>query len=154
MNNFLLICFLICLAVVFVMVKQINKITTKIDQKEIENSQRPSIYASFSAFIQENVREIKTHIDHTKQTPYPTYRLINEEDEEKSLEFLADTIRKLVFFETMNSKRKNPKEIERELFEVLNSLDDFLTKKIQNGEKIADELRKKFAERFDKLKNQ
>lgn len=151
MSNFLLISFIICLLVVFIMVKQINKITSNIDAKQIQT--KPPIYADFAAFIQNHIREIKNDIDHTKDTPYPKYKLQDTSQEEKALEFLADTIRQLVFFETPNSKRNNPKETEGKLFGVLSSLDDFFHKYIQNGENIADELREKFAKEFSRLKN-
>lgn len=149
MSNILLLTFIISVVVVIIMIKQINKVTQKIDIKSIENA--PSIYAQFSAIIQEKIRAIKADIDHTKDTPNPTYMLLKNEDEDNSLEFLADNIRKLVFLETMNAKRKSPKEIEGELFRVLNSLDDFLNQKIQNGKELADSLRDEFAKKFDNL---
>ncbi len=147
----LLITFIICIAVIIIMVKQIGKVTTKIDAKNmIDNS---SVYAKFSAIIQEKIRAIKADIDHTKNTPYPTYVLKDEKDEEDSLEFLADNIRKLVFFETLNSKRKSQKEIEAELFGLLSNLDKFINEKIQNGEKLADELREDLSSKYEKLQS-
>lgn len=150
MSNLLLIVFIVSVAVILIMVKQINKITSNIDQKELSNE--PSIYASFAATIQENIRLIKADIDHTKSTPSPTYILKDEKDEEKSLEFLADTIRKLVFFETMNSKKRDSKEVESELFGVLSSLDEFLQTYIENGEELSDKLRDSLSSEFAKLR--
>lgn len=151
MGNMILLTFIITIVVVIIMMKQIGKVTANIDTKSIENI--PSIYASFASFIQEKIRAIKADIDHTKNTPSPLYILKDENSEEKNLEFLADNIRKLVFFETMNAKRKNPKEVEKELFNILSALDDFLNTYIQNGEKLADDLRDEFASEFQKMKN-
>lgn len=151
MSNIILFSFIVCVIVVIVMVKQINKITQNIDSQSIENN--PNVYANFSAFIQEKVRAIKADIDHTKNVPNPTFILLHEEDEDSSLEFLADSIRKLVFLETMNAKRKSPKEVENELFKLLSSIDDFLTSKIKNGQELADNLRDEFSEQFNKLQN-
>lgn len=149
MSNILLFTFIISMVVIVIMIKQINKVTQNIDNKSIQN--QPSVYAKFSAIIQEQIRAIKADIDHTKDTPNPTYILINESEEESSLEFLADNIRKLVFFETLNAKRKNSKDIESELFGILNSLDEFLNTKIQNGDTLANNLREEFSQKYKNL---
>lgn len=148
----LLLAFIVSLVVIFIMVKQINSVTGKIDQQSITNE--PSIYSNFAGYIQEKIRTIKTDIDSTKNRQAPTFLLINEADEEKSLEFLADTIRKLVFFETMNSRRKNQKEVEAELFEVLQNIEEFLQEKIQNGDQLAENLRDELFSYYTKLQNE
>lgn len=148
----LLLAFIVSLVVIFIMVKQINSVTGKIDQQSITNE--PSIYSNFAGYIQEKIRTIKTDIDSTKNRQAPTFLLINEADEEKSLEFLADTIRKLVFFETMNSRRKNQKEVEAELFEVLQNIEEFLQEKIQNGDQLAENLRDELFNYYTKLQNE
>ncbi len=152
MSNFLLISLIICLGVLIVMIKQINKITDQIDAKE---EQKPSsIYGEFAAFVQEAIRAIKKDIDSSKETTSePLFVLKNSSQEEEALEFLADTIRKLVFFETLNSKKNNSKNTEKELFEILSGVDEFLHVHVRNGEKLADELRDKFAQEFERLKN-
>ncbi len=152
MSNMVLITFIVCVGVVIIMVKQINKITQKIDAKD-EAGGVSSVYANFSAIIQEKIRAIKADIDHTKNTPSPTYVLKNQDDEDTSLEFLADNIRKLVFFETLNSKRKNPKDIESELFELLSNLDKFINEKMENGEELANSLRDELAEKYQSLQD-
>ncbi len=157
MSNILLISAIICGAVVFVMINQINKVTQNIDENEgvhpldAQGEQSP-IYARFASFIQDVIRSIKADLDSTKASPYPSYKLLDAQEEESSLEFLADHIRKLVFFESMGVKRKSSKQIESELFEILSSLDEFVKTKLQNGEKLSDELRDKFANEFEKLK--
>lgn len=150
--NQLLLVFVISLIVIFIMIKQINSVTSKLDRKTLTHE--PSIYAKFAAFIQEKVRAIKTDIDHTKETEKPIYVLKNQDDETFSLEFLSDTIRKLVFFETMNSKRRTSKDIERELFETLNALENFLKERMQLGETLADNLRDELFEHFNTLQNE
>ncbi len=149
MTNLLIISFLISAVVVFVMVKQINKITNKIDENAIKYA-NTNIYADFSAHIQEALRAIRADIKNTNNEPI--YVLINEENQEQSLEFLADNIRKLVAFESMGAKSKAPKQTEKELFEILSSIDEFLNNFIQNGEKLADDLREDFAKKFNELK--
>ncbi len=150
MSNTLLISVIICVGVVFIMINQINKLTSNIDAKL--DVHQPSIYASFAAFIQEVIRNIKQDLDSSKDTPNAKYKLLEGKDEEKALEFLANLIRKLVFFETMNAKRKSAKEVESELFALLSSLDDFLHQDVQNGQNLADELRERFAKEFENLK--
>lgn len=149
--NSLILAFIISLVVIFIMIKQINSVTDRIDQKSITNE--PSVYSQFAGSIQEKIRAIKADIDSSKNTPSPTYTLLREEEEEKSLEFLADTIRKLVFFETMNSKRRSQKEVEKELFELLSLVDDFLKEKVVDGEKIADALRDELFNAFNNIQN-
>lgn len=134
------------------MIKQINTVTSKIDRQSITNES--SVYSQFAGFIQEKIRTIKADIDSTKNTPSPSFTLIDKNDEEKGLEFLADTIRKLVFFETMNSKRRNQKEVEKELFQVLSNLETFLQERVENGEKLADTLREELFSEYNRLQNQ
>lgn len=149
MSNTLLVVIVICIFVVIALVKQINQVTNKIDAKEDENA--PSVYANFAAIIQEKLRMIKKDIDHTKNTPEPVYVLNDQNNEEKSLEFLANCIRQLVFFETMNSKRKSNKQIELELFEILNSIDEHIKANMHNGEKLANELKDELALKYSQL---
>lgn len=147
--NQLLFLALIVIAVVFIMLKQINKVTDNIDAKAaVPNNNK---YPAFSALIQEAVRAIKADIDHTKSTPNPVYVLKYENAEEDSLEFLSDCIRKLVFFETINSQRTPSSEIEKGLFDVLNDIDNFLDEKIVNGEELSDKLRDELASKFQAL---
>lgn len=149
MSNTLLVVIVICIFVVIALVKQINQVTNKIDAKEDENA--PSVYANFAAIIQEKLRMIKKDIDHTKNTPEPVYVLNDQNNEEKSLEFLANCIRQLVFFETINSKRKSNKQIELELFEILNSIDEHIKANMHSGEKLANELKDELALKYSQL---
>ncbi len=150
MNDLLIISFLISAAVVFIMMKQLDKVTKKIDEKSAKPS--TNVYADFSAYIQETLRLIKSNINHEKETSNPKYILIDETFEEQSLEFLSDNIRKLVSYETISARTKPSHELEQGLFEILSSIDDFLVKCVKNGEELAEELRQDFANKFKELK--
>ena len=93
--------------VVFVMMRQIGKVTDKIDRQPSVNSRNFERYAKFSSIIQEHVREIKNALDSSKikeeETPF---KLQEGRNEAQALEKLSDFIRKLVFFETMMANKK------------------------------------------------
>ncbi len=134
--------------VAFVMIRQIGKITGGIDTKQTGSFER---YAKFSSIIQEYVREIKSSMDTSKEKENPKYRLVSGRNENQALEKLSDFIRKLVFFETMMAKQKNPKEIEAELFEVLTGLETFLKEFCEDGDNLSEELRNNLLEAYEKL---
>lgn len=143
---------LVAMAVGFVMIKQIGKITQRLDVKgETSNTQ---IYATFAGIVQEKIREIKKDIDSSKQTPEPRYVLKASENEEKALEELSDMIRKLVFFETMGAKRDSKERVEGEMFGVLSTLDSFVSQAIENGEALADELREELFGAYETLQKE
>lgn len=136
--------------VAFIMIRQISKVTSGIENKQTQSFE---VYAKFSAIIQEYVREIKNSIDTSKEKEEAKFKLVAGRNENQALEKLSDFIRKLVFFETMMAKQKNPKEIEAELFEVLNGLETFLKEFCENGEKLSDELRENLLEAYEKLQH-
>ncbi len=150
MNSLLLLSFIICATVVFVMIKQINMVTKNIDANPQLVEQNSSVYAEFSAYIQENLRLMRADIEH--QRDEPKYILKGGVDGDDSLEFLADNIRKLVAFESIGAKTKTPKQIEGELFSILSSIDEFLKSSVENGEELAEDLREDFANKFNELK--
>lgn len=125
--------------IAFIMMKQIRHVVQNIDSRPSTNNFEK--YSRFSVIIQNAIRTIKNDIDSSKEKESPKYSLINSEDEEQSLETLADFLRKLVFFETLLAKQKSKSEIESELFAVLSSLDVFIKEKCQDGQKLADELK-------------
>jgi len=133
----------------FVMIKQIGKITNKMDTKQ--ESASYDLYAQFSSIIQERVRSIKQSIDTSKEVPVRTYVLVQGKDESEALEKLSNFIRKLVFFETMMAKQKSVSEIEAELFEVLNGLELFLKDFCENGEALSDELRESLLKAYEEI---
>lgn len=138
--------------VVYFMYQQINKLTNKIDTEE--NIDKPKLYADFSAIIQQKIREIRLDIDSSKTSLNAKFVLNNESELSSSLEVLSDLIRQLVFLETMSGKSQNPKDTESKLFEVLNELDNFINKKITNGEVLADEIREELLEKYKNLQEE
>lgn len=135
--------------VAFVLVKQIGKLTNKLDTFVDENSHER--YAKFSAIIQERVREIKQSLDSSKTPNERPFKLLEGKNEEEALELLSNFIRKLVFFETLMAKQKSSKEIEAELFELLSHLDTFLKEFCVEGEALADALRESLLEAYEQL---
>ncbi|MDR3346194.1 MAG: hypothetical protein LBS73_03370 [Campylobacteraceae bacterium] len=135
--------------VIVVMMKQINKITNKIDANEFIDN--PKLYADFAALIQEKIRAIRLDIDSNAEAA--KFTLQESVDKANTLEQLSDMIRKLVFFETMMGRNKDAKSTEAELFAVLQQLDELIVKSLNNGENISDEIREELAQSYEKLKN-
>lgn len=143
---------LVAMAVGFVMIKQIGKITQRLDVKGEPTD--ANVYAAFAGVIQEKIRAIKKDIDSSKETPEPQYVLKEGEGEEKALEELSDMIRKLVFFETMGAKRDSKERIESEMFGVLNELDSFVSQALVDGEALADALREELFGAYERIKQE
>ncbi|ACZ12337.1 hypothetical protein [Sulfurospirillum deleyianum] len=135
--------------VAFILIKQIGKITTKLDTFSKEDSHNR--YAQFSSVIQEHVRAIKNSLDSTKMVEERPYLLREGKEETEALEILSDYIRKLVFFETLMAKQKNAQEIEAELFEILNGLENFLKTYCVDGETLSETLRDRLLEAYETL---
>ena len=135
--------------VAFVLVKQIGKLTSKLDTFADQNSYER--YAKFSAIIQENVRAIKQSLDSSKSPSERPFKLLEGKNEEDALELLSNFIRKLVFFETMMAKKKSSTEIEADLFELLSNLDVFLKEYCVDGEALSDALRETLLEAYEQL---
>lgn len=138
--------------VAFIMMRQIGKVTDKIDRQPSVSTQNFERYAKFSAIIQEHVRDIKHALDSSKvkeeETPFKLQEGVNEA---QALEKLSDFIRKLVFFETMMAKQKSAKEIEAELFEVLSGIETFLKEFCVDGEELSEALRERLLEAYQQL---
>ncbi len=137
--------------VAFIMVRQINKVTTRIDSQPHTTSTAFERYAAFSSVIQDYIREIKSSLDSTKEHENRPFKLQDGKNEAEALEKLSDFIRTLVFFETKMAKQKSAKEIEAELFEVLNGLESFLQTFCVDGEHLAEALREKLLEAYETL---
>lgn len=138
--------------VAFVLIKQIGKLTTKLDTFSQESSFE--LYAKFSAVIQEHVREIKQSLDSTKENDARPFQLLEGKNEAEALELLSNFIRKLVFFETLMAKQKSSKEIEADLFELLSNLEDFLKTYCVDGEALSERLRESLLEAYEQLQNE
>jgi len=125
--------------IAFILSKQIKHITGNLDIKgDVSSFDK---YSKFSVSIQNHIRAIKLDIDSEKQIESPRYILLENTNEEDSIELLSDYLRKLVFFETLLAKKKTSDEIEAELFSILSQLDTFLKDRCVDGEQLADELR-------------
>ena len=140
------------LFVAFIMMKQIRRVTARIDSQSSQNGN--VIYAKFAALVQNYVRVIKIDIDSSKESEHAIYRLKEDADEERALEFLSDLIRKLVFFETMNAKHRDPSSIEADLFGVLSELDVFIIKEIIDGDVLAERLRDDLFSAYENLQEE
>jgi hypothetical protein len=96
-------------------------------------------YSSFSVLIQEYIRKIRVDLEKDGDI----YRLQESSIEKKQelLDLLSDALRKLTFFETLLSKSKPSTDIERDMFDILEFLDDILNEHFIDGERLADEMR-------------
>ena len=140
---------IIAVVVTMVMVNQIKRITERLDAKgEREDGE---IYAKFASIIQEKIREIKLSIDPDKEPHSSPYRLKEGIEAEPLLERLSDMVRTLVFFETMNAKRRSSEAVESELFGLLSDLDILINENFENGEELADALREELGDSYARL---
>ena len=135
--------------VAFVLIKQIGKLTNRLDTFADENSYNR--YAKFSTIIQEHIRAIKQSLDSSKTLSERPFKLLEGKNEEEALELLSNFIRKLVFFETMMAKNKSSQEIEADLFDLLSHLDDFLKAYCVDGEALSDTLRETLLVAYQQL---
>jgi hypothetical protein len=115
----------------------------------LPNSSKFEKYSFFSILIQEYVRKIRSDIENDNES----YRLKEESLPKKGeiLELLSDALRKLTFFETLLSKNKPIKEIERDMFDILEFLDDILCEHIVDGETLADTMRVDLADKHQQI---
>lgn len=150
MNPQFLGAIVIAAVIIIIMIKQINKVTDRID------AQTPAIepvglYSNFASLVQEKIRAIRLDIDTPKEGA--KFVLLEGVDTSEALEKLSDMIRKLVFFETMIGMRNSSQNTEAGLFEILNSLDNFIASSLVEGKELADEIREELAVSYEKLKN-
>ncbi|MDR0761497.1 MAG: hypothetical protein LBF13_00455 [Campylobacteraceae bacterium] len=141
---------IIAAVVIVIMIKQINKVTDKIDA-DLPVIEPTRLYANFAALVQEKIRAIRLDIDTPKEGA--KFVLLEEVNTSEALEKLSDMIRKLVFFETMIGMKNGAQSTEAGLFEILNSLDNFIAASLVNGKELADEIREELAVSYDRLKN-
>ncbi len=139
----------ISVIVAFILIKNIKSITEKMD---IEALNPNANYASFSAHIQEYIRDMKREINKEEKSDV-IFALKEGKNIEKAQERLSDFIRKLVFFETSMARNKTKEQIESELAQILFDLDAFVRENIENGELIAEKMREDLQTRFEELKS-
>jgi len=138
----------VSIIVAFIVIKNIKRITEKMDIDALNPYDK---YASFSAHIQEYIRDIKKEIEKEDKSDV-IFALLEGKDVEKAEEELSDFIRKLVFFETSMAKNKAKEQIENDLTQILFDLDSFVRKNIKNGDLIADKMKEDLQARFEELK--
>lgn len=141
---------LVIAAVIFIMMKQINKVTTNIDS--LANADFSKLYSLYAAVIQEKIRAIRFDVESFATSSNLKFSLLEGKELGTALERLSDMIRKLVFFETMMGKNKNKSETESELFAILNDLDNFINDSLKNGETIADEVKDELFNAYESLR--
>lgn len=141
---------LIIMAIVFIMYKNLEKVTSRIDNKEDVSFE---LYSKYAVKIEEYLREIKNDIEKRTVMQNPKYSLKNEDKKEDISNAISDIIRKVAFFETVMAKRKGSEQIEEELFKILNSLDELIGDEFKNGKETADNLKEELFEEFNRLKS-
>lgn len=145
--------YFIIIAIVAVMLyMQIQKFTNNIDENAVTDRQndqkalnfdKNQKYKLFCQAIDGELRELKNVILYDSE-------LKNENFKDKFLENLSDMSKKLTFIETMNSN-KDAQKWENELFTLLDRLNTLIQNNLKNGDKIADELRERLQNTFQKL---
>ena len=136
--------------VAFFMYKNINKITSNIDNLEDKSYE---LYAKYARIVEGYIKELQANIEKNSVLADEKYKLQEGVDAKELEENLSSLIRKLAFFETLQAKQKKKKELESDFFEVLSSLDSIIQKNFKNGENLADEIRDNLHEEYVKLKN-
>jgi len=124
--------------VTYFMYLNINKVTQNLDEDKTGSFES---YAKFSAKIQEYIRRVKKGLDDDMECDDLKYCKNESCDSKAVTKELADLIRRSSFYETMLAKRKDPKEVEAGLIEILSKFDDIVRKNCIDGDMLADELR-------------
>ncbi len=135
--------------VAFFMYKNINKITSNIDNLEDKSYE---LYAKYARIVEGYIKELQSNIEKNSVLADEKYKLQDGVDAKELEDNLSSLIRKLAFFETLQAKQKKKKELESDFFEVLSTLDSMIQKNFKNGEKLADEIRDSLHEEYVKLK--
>ena len=132
--------------IAFLLYKNSKKITDRLDIIEDSSFE---IYLNFAVKAEEYLREIKNDIE--KEEKF----FLKERTKKKEIaEKFLDLIRELLFFETIQAKQMKKAEAEEKLFEILSSADEIIRKEIKEGEKIADSLREKLLNDYEKIKDE
>jgi len=122
-------------AVAFMVHKNINNITNKIDQT---SSKGYDFFANLAGAAIEFIKDIKRDINGKNESP--AFILVNSEND-KPLKELDDYIRKLAFYETVLAKRKDTKTIEGEIADIFISFDSYIKSTFNNGDTLANNLK-------------
>jgi len=134
--------------ITYFMYRNINSVTSNIDKNKKGSFES---YASFSAKIQEYIRIVKKDLDDDMDTENPIYQKNESCDSKTVTKKLTDLIRKSSFYETMLAKRKDPKDVEAGLMEILTNFDDIIRKNCIDGDALANELQDLLAKDYKRL---
>ncbi len=147
-NQFLPAIF-ISIVVAFIVVKNIKRITEKMDTDALNPH---AAYAQFSAHIQEYIRDMKKDLNKSDISDI-IFTLTDGKDLESAQEKLSDFIRKLVFFETNMAKNRAKEDIEENLAQILFDLDNFVRENFKNGVLLADKMKEDLQVRFEEARS-
>lgn len=134
--------------VTFFMYQNINKITSNL---ALDKSGTFEEYAAFAAKVSEHIRKVKNDLDKDITCSDPVFCPKEECDTEKSVKDLLDLLRSSAFFETVMAKRKTPKEVEAAMADILQKLDEIIRKSCVNGDELADAVRDRLYEEYQKI---
>ena len=134
--------------VTYFMYLNITKVTKNLDKNKKGSFEA---YADFSAKIQEYLRSVKKDLDDDMDTENPKFRKNESCSSKEVTKELTDLIRKSSFYETMLAKRKDPKEVEAGLMDILTQFDKVVRDNCIDGEMLADELRDMLSRDYQRL---
>jgi len=134
--------------VTYFMYLNINKVTQNLEETKKGSFES---YASFSAKIQEYIRVVKKDLDDDIECDDPKYCKNETCDSKKVIKELADLIRKSSFYETMLAKRKDPKEVEAGLMDILTQFDEVVRTNCIDGDMLANELQDMLAVDYQRI---
>ncbi len=140
---------IVMLVVAFFMYKNINKITSNIDNLEDRSYE---LYAKYARIVEGYIKELQETIGKNSVLKDEKYRLVQNVKIQEVEDKLSSLIRKLAFFETLQAKQKKKKELESDFFEVLTALDNIIQSSFEHGDELADDTREKLHEEYIKLK--
>ncbi len=134
--------------VTYFMYQNINKVTSKIEQKIEYDS---NDFAKFAIYIQEKIREIKRDIDSDIECKDPRFCKKDECNEMDIVRELNDLIRKASKYESSFSKKIKRSKIEADFIEILEKLEDIVGSSCINGEDESQKLLDEIDQEYRKL---
>ncbi len=134
--------------VTYFMYLNINKVTKNLDESKTGSFEA---YATFSAKIQEYIRSVKKGLDDDLDSDGSKFKKNENCNSKLATKELTDLIRKSSFYETMLAKRKDPKDVEAGLMEILTKFDNIVRGNCINGDMLADELQAALAQDYQRI---